>query len=74
MQLRAANPILSLNYAGSCAKLSRVFDMVFQLMVFQNEGFAHEQSYRQEREKTSIALYLSPFIRGSIIPQARRRG
>jgi hypothetical protein len=45
-QLRAANPILSLNYAESCAKLSRVFDMVFQLMVFLNEGFAHEQSYR----------------------------
>jgi hypothetical protein len=45
-------------------------DVVFQQRVFQKEGFAHEQSYHQEREETWYTLRLASFIRDIIDPQA----
>src|SRR5258707_11410519 len=45
-------------------------DVVFQQRVFQKEGFAHEQSYHQEREETWHTLRLASFIRDIINPQA----
>src|SRR5882724_2033825 len=49
-------------------------DVVFQQRVFQKEGFAHEQSYHQEREETWHTLRLASFIRDIINPQARFGG
>src|SRR5258708_21280564 len=45
-------------------------DVVFQQRVFQKEGFAHEQSYHQEREETWHTRRLASFIRDIINPQA----
>ena len=70
----AANPILSLNYTPSYAKLSRVFRRCFPAKGLSKEGFAHEQSHRQEREETGIALHFAPFICSSIIPPQARGG
>jgi uncharacterized protein YggL (DUF469 family) len=58
-----------LNYVTSYAKLSRVSRRGFQQRVFQKEGFAHEQSYHQEREETKYTLRLASFIRDIINPQ-----
>jgi uncharacterized protein YggL (DUF469 family) len=49
-------------------------DVVFQQRVFQKEGFAHEQSYHQEREETRHTLRLASFICDIIDPQARFGG
>jgi hypothetical protein len=59
-----------LNYTLSYAKLLRVSRRSFQQRVFQKEGFAHEQSYHQEREETWHTLRLASFIRDIINPQA----
>jgi len=53
---------------------SEFLDVVFPAKGLSKEGFAHEQSYHQEREETWYTLRLASFIRDIINPQARFGG